>query len=294
MNSHLLITAKYLDQCLESSTFGATSCNSLANVKEGDCAFIFSSKESKLVGPIRITSEQFRGDDLTFGVNKLGRPNFPNRIWFSSNESFEIAFVDLIISEVVIARKLFLATVALNKQVHVFPLLEEESDYLRMKLMNFGTPLLSEPNPPLPGLSVLQYGIEQGYNSEAWFEAIILNQHPQMLAEEFLGSNIDFKIFNQMVIGLQNQLDILLVADNQALIVEIKKCNNRDNPYHQLLKYKSLLFNEMRFQELEQVQCLALLEAGNSFLEENPPVGVTTMSFQHNNGLIDFEAHNRT
>lgn len=60
MKSHLLITAKYLNECLEKSTFGATSCNSLANVSDGDYAYLFSSKEARLVGPLKIISEQFR------------------------------------------------------------------------------------------------------------------------------------------------------------------------------------------------------------------------------------------
>lgn len=224
-----------------------------------------------------------------FGVNKNKRPNYPNRILFSTKESFIVDFLDLFLQEDSIDRKLFLATIALNKQVHAFPIFKEECDYLRMNLHKYGKTILTKPASLEQALSVFEHGIEQGYSTEAWFETIVLHRYAQMFADEFLGPIGDARVFNQVVVGLQNQIDILLLANNQALIIEIKKSNNTDNPYSQLKKYKALLVNDSRFPKFHQVHCLALLEAGNPFLEETPPSCIMVKSFYHKNGFLEFE-----
>ncbi|MEA1994494.1 MAG: hypothetical protein U9N35_08930, partial [Euryarchaeota archaeon] len=65
MKSHVFITTKYLDKCLEKGLFGVTAqqLNYLANVDVGDFVFLLETGSGKLVGPLKIIQSLFYNVD---------------------------------------------------------------------------------------------------------------------------------------------------------------------------------------------------------------------------------------
>jgi len=76
------------------------------------------------------------------------------------------------------------------------------------------------------------------------------------------------KLFNQFVLGIQRQIDILSVGDNTIAVIELKKKDNLRNPYEQLREYKDYALSDYRVKEFgkKEIKLIAILEEGNKYL----------------------------
>jgi hypothetical protein len=275
---HVFFTAQYSNECFEYGRFGATSVNSLVDVKENDTAFLYDGIRSKLYGPLSIiSSEQFYESTSIYGTNKRGSVNYPNRVSFSYDQLKCIDISKLFSlesgphSEGFILNRTILSFLIANKQVHSTPLTTEEGEYLSEKLKKYGSEMNCSP---------VSYFNEK--NNETVLENIIANKKkPSESTFEMLlmmnkhkaifGDISTALVFNQFILGIQRQLDILVISDTEIKIIEIKKRDNITNPYSQIEEYFEFINSDYRLLSKlnpgKKITGIILLEEGNKFLD---------------------------
>lgn len=275
MNYHIFFTTKYTDSCLQNCCFGATSVNSLANVNNRDIAFIFDGLRWKVYGPLRITSDQqYYDNSPIYGKNEKGIVNYPNRVSFDVSEVRELTLNSLFAQEVdhtcesYWLNRTILSTIIANKQVHSTPLTSIEGKYLEKKILSLGVKLEYANQPANERQSVVNYIISnRKQKSESVFELLLLKNRHNNFIYELDRSNS--KLFNQFILGVQRQIDILSIQDNTITIIEIKKKENKSNPYEQLMEYRDYALSDYRLLGISKnknVKLIAILEEGNQYL----------------------------
>ena len=279
MKYHVFFTAQYTEPCLDNGRFGATSVNSLVNVKKGDTAFLFDGLKWKIFGPLKILSdEQFYETDDIYGRNGRDIVNYPNRVAFDNNglKSLEInklfAFEAISNNENYLINRTLLSVIIANKQVHSTPLTTKEGQYLENIIGHIGNEIniTSDILPFADKETVLNNVIfNRKPKSEAIFEMLLMLGKPEQIDLK----NQETVIFNQFILGLQRQIDILTIAEQKIKIIEIKKRDNQTNPFTQIIEYLDYVNSDFRLQKdnYQQRECTAivLLEEGNRYLDIN-------------------------
>jgi len=275
MNYHVFFTTKYTDSCLEYGLFGATSVNSLGNVKNGDIAFVFDGLRWKIYGPLNITSDtQYYDNYPIYGENKRGIIRYPYRVSFDVSNAHELLLNKLFAvernytSESYLLNRTIISIMLANKQVHSTPLTSMEGEYLKDILIRLGNSYTCKncQDYEISGKSVIDYIISQRKpKTEAIFELLLLENRHNCLISELDKSRS--KLYNQFILGIQRQVDILSIGDNIALI-ELKKKDNNSNPYEQLREYKDYALSDYRLKifRKRQIKLIAILEVGNKYL----------------------------
>lgn len=279
MKYHVFFTAKYTEPCLENGRFGATSVNSLVDVKKEDRAFLFDGSKWIIFGPLRIISEnQFYESNDIYGRKANNAVNFPNRIAFDNKEIRAIDLNKLFALETeyksdnFLLNRTLLAIIIANKQVHSTPLTNKEGKYLENIILENGVDIQTH-NDSLPfnyNASVLDNVIRKRKpKSEAIFEMLLMTIKPSPIFE----ANQKALIYNQFILGIQRQIDILSITETEIKIIEIKKRSNRTNPYSQVKEYLDYVNSDYRLLTdnglTRQLRAIVLLEEGNIFLDKN-------------------------
>ena len=275
---HVFFTAIHVNSCIENGRFGATSINSLADVFKDDEAFIYDGKESLFYGPFRILSvEQFLEQDPIYGIDKRNLPRYTKRVAIDVSEAKFVDYKTVYAYEndfqnpSYLFNRTLLSTVIENKQVHSMPLTSFEGEYLKNILLNLGESV-NVINAPMPyhHLKTIRANISNLTRSEALFETILMNNKPFPISNQIIESG-DEIIYNQFVLGIQRQIDILNINSKSIKIIELKKKENLDNPFNQILEYHQYLLTDYRVHHYDvpqkEIYLIVMLEKGNKFLE---------------------------
>lgn len=279
MKYHVFFTAQYTEPCLEYGRFGATSVNSLVNVTKGDVAFLFDGLKWKLFGPLKIKSDnQFYETDVIYGRNGRNIVNYPNRVAFENQGLKSLELNKLFALETVpwtenyLVNRTLLSVIIANKQVHSTPLTNKEGKYLENVLRQNGVDLTinTEILTFIDRETVLDNVINNRKpKSEAIFEMLLMLRKPSPIHE----ANQESLIYNQFILGLQRQSDILTITEQEIKILEIKKRDNQTNPFTQVIEYLDYVNSDFRLQTenylKRQCRAIVLLEEGNRFLNRN-------------------------
>ena len=279
MKYHVFFTAQYTESCLDNGRFGATSVNSLVNVKKGDVAFLFDGLKWKLFGPLKILSDnQFYETYDIYGRNRRGVVNYPNRVAFENKDlkCLELnklfAFESNPNTENYLINRTLLSVMIANKQVHSSPLTNNEGQYLENLFEQIGAEIniTSDVLNFMDKETVLNNVIRNRKpKSEAIFEMLFMIRKPSPLYE----INQEALIFNQFILGLQRQIDIISITDQEIKIIEIKKRDNQTNPFTQVIEYMDYVNCDFRLQTdnypERHCKAIVLLEEGNRYLDTN-------------------------
>jgi len=279
MKYHVFFTAKYSTQCLDNGRFGATSVNSLVDVSKGDTAFLFDGSKWKIFGPLKILSEkQFYETDKIFGSNKRGVVNYPNRIAFDTQDMNELDLNILFsieknyYSPSYLLNRTLLSVITANKQVHSTPLTIIEGKYLESQLLERGVKI--ETNGGFLSYNKKEFVInnvirKRKPKSEAVLEMLLMTYKPSPT----LFNEDHTLVFNQFILGIQRQIDILAISKKEIIIFEIKKRDNLSNPYIQVKEYLDYLVSDYRLEPYHHKEkdhkAIVLLEVGNRYLNNN-------------------------
>jgi hypothetical protein len=279
MKYHVFFTAQYIDPCLRNGRFGATSVNSLVNVKNGDIAFLFDGLKRKLFGPLKIISDnQFYENEAIYGRNGRNVVNYPNRVAFDNQglKSLELnklfTFETESRTENYLVNRTILSVIIANKQVHSTPLTDKEGKYLESLIGQIGNDIIINADilTFIDRETVLHKVINNRKpKSEAIFEMLLMLRNPSPIHV----ANQESVIYNQFILGLQRQIDILTITENEIKVIEIKKRDNQTNPYTQVIEYLDYVNSDFRLQtdnyRERQSRAIVLLEEGNRFLDRN-------------------------
>lgn len=286
MKYHIFFTAQYTEPCLTNGRFGATSVNSLVDVKKDDVAFLFDGLKWKIFGPLNVLSEnQFYEINDIYGSNKRNVINYPNRVAFDIQGIKEIALNKLFsleaspASENYLLNRTLLSVIIANKQVHSTPLTNDEGNYLNKMVLSHGAPYPIRSN-------ILKFDTNETVldnvirnrktKSESIFEMLLMTNKPSEICE--IGQNA--LLYNQFILGIQRQIDIFSISDVGIKIIEIKKRDNKTNPYTQVIEYLDYVCSDFRlnFYKKRQNMAIVLLEEGNKYLDKNQIPAIENLS----------------
>lgn len=240
MPSHVFVTAKYLDRCVDTGLFGVTvqQVNYLATVSPGDTAFLLETGTGRIAGPLSIDSPLFfsqtpiwepHGDKFTYRVRLAGPEVWQadvSALWnvllrrrvseFFSFTTFQRSSVGLIGDEGAVLADALKRTASRSLTLGVASIDEHPVDLLQKDTHVF--------------------------TSEARLEASLLLAKAEFLAfledEGHLSRNDTLAVLNQVTLpGLNYNVDILLLSENSALVIELKKDAVDEDASTQLKRY---------------------------------------------------------
>ncbi|MBN1364733.1 MAG: hypothetical protein JW976_08015 [Syntrophaceae bacterium] len=241
MASHVFITAKYLDRCIETSLFGVTvqQVNYLAAISPGDTAFLLETGTGRIAGPFFIRAPLFFSQ---------------TPVWERSDDKFTYR-LRLTGSEVWQADVSALWNVLLRRRVADFfgfttfqrssvgligdegRALTDEIKRTAVRNLNLGSLSIDEQQ-----IDLLQRDTKI-FASEARLEASLLLAKDKLLEllkdENLLPRNVSLTILNQVTLpGLNYNIDILLLSETLVVVIELKKDKIDENAISQLKRYK--------------------------------------------------------
>ncbi len=241
MRSHVFITTKYLEGCLENGLFGVTQVqlNYLANVQLNDTVFLLETGSGRLVGPFSIVQPLFFA---SAPIWEQTNDHFVNRVKFSSDEVWESDIGSL-------------WKVLLNRSVNNFytfttfqrsnvTLLPGEGHRLAEAIAADGQrvyPLL-ESNIAMEEINLLRNDRVR-FSSEARLETtLLINQSylkKILISEGLLSSSSDPYIINQITLpGTNYNADIVLFAEDKTIIIKLKKDSIDNNTNKKIIRYR--------------------------------------------------------
>ena len=226
MPSHVFVTAKYLDRCVETGLFGVTvqQINYLATASPGDTAFLLETRTGRIAGPLSIDGPLFfsqtpiwepNGDKFTYRLRLTGR-----EIWQADVSALWNVLLRRRVSE------FFSFTTFQRSSVGLIgdegTALAEGLRKTAIRRLNLGAASIDE-----RPVDLLQKDTRV-FTSEARLEASLLLARAEFLAflkdEGHLSPNDSPALLNQVTLpGLNYNVDILLLCENSALVIEIKK-----------------------------------------------------------------------
>jgi hypothetical protein len=237
--SHVFVTAKYLDRCVETGLFGVTvqQVNYLAAVCPGDTAFLLETGTGRLAGPFSIDAPLFfsqtpvweQSERFTYRIRLAGSEVWQgdvSALWnvllqrrvpeFFSFTTFQRSSVGLIGDEGKVLADALKRTATLRLNTGALAIDERPIDLLQKD--------------------------ETVFTSEARLEASLLLAKVDLLAllegEGYLPRNASPAILNQVTLpGLNYNVDILLLFEHLALVIELKKDQFDENAGIQLKRY---------------------------------------------------------
>jgi hypothetical protein len=239
VSSHVFVTAKYLDRCVETGLFGATvqQVNYLAGVVPGDTAFLLETATGRIAGPFLIDAPLFFSDTPVWAADDT----FTYRLRLTASLVWE---GDVSALWTVLLRRRssewFSFTTFQRSSVG---LLRDEGVALREALKATASRTLT------PGtLRIDQHPIDLlqrdavAFSSEARLEASLLLARSEFLAfltdEGHLPPHATPAILNQVTLpGLNYNVDILLLVDDSAVVVELKRDSVDQRTCSQLKRY---------------------------------------------------------
>lgn len=242
MKSHVFITAKYLEKCLETGLFGvsAPQLNYLANVDVGDSIFLLETGSGRLVGPLQIIQCLFYNNDFIWG----DRDPFAYRVEFASFDGvWEADIISL--WSVLLKRERYNFYTFTTFQRSNNTLLPNEGEKLTQELKKNGKPISpiprSRPNVEHKSVDLIKSDIKK-FSSEARLETALLRRKDKftdiLIKEGLLNKNVDPFIINQITIpGTNYNVDIAIFSGDQVIIVELKKDQINDSTVQQIRKY---------------------------------------------------------
>jgi len=277
---HVFFTTQYTQVCLEQCCFGASVSNSLANIKCGDIAFLFDGLKRKLFGPLEIVSDQQYVDVRPiYGMDKRGNTRYKNRVWFKTGNAKETLIVKIYSTErdpfkpSFLLNRHIISTLIANKQVNATPLTNTEGQYLTEKCIALGKNIRCPcPNIPPNIEPVFPALVFRRPISEAWVEVLILNKKCRGYLIESLNTFTNqASCYNQFVVGFQRQIDLLIDDQDKLALIEIKRANNLQNPYEQIIEYlyyclSSFRLHYSRSSSIKSIVLVALIENGSIYL----------------------------
>jgi hypothetical protein len=237
--SHVFVTAKYLDRCIETGLFGVTvqQVNYLAPVSPGDTAFLLETGTGRIAGPFSIAAPLFfsqtpvweQPDKFTYRLRLAG-----SEVWQADVSALWHVLLRRRVSE------FFSFTTFQRSSVGLIgdegQALAEALKSTATRRLNLGT--LSTDEQPV---DFLQKDVSI-FTSEARLEASLLLARIEFLAlledEGHLPCSASPAVLNQVTLpGLNYNVDILLLFENQALVIELKKNQIDANTGFQLKRY---------------------------------------------------------
>jgi len=223
--SHIFVTAKYLDRCVETGLFGVTvqQVNYLATVSPGDTAFLLETGTGRIAGPLSINAPLFfsqtpvweQPDKFTYRLRLAGP-----EVWQGDVSALWNVLLRRCVSE------FFSFTTFQRSSVG---LIGREGNALAEALKKTATRSVN------PGaLSIDEHPVDllqkdvSIFTSEARLEASLLLAKAEFLAfledEGHLLRDASPAVLNQVTLpGLNYNVDILLLSENTALVIELKK-----------------------------------------------------------------------
>lgn len=277
-NYHVFFTANHIESCIQHGRFGATSVNSLANVKKGDKAFLYDGKKSLFYGPFVVESEnQFYEVEPIYGLNARNLISYPNRIAMRCDNTKVVDYVKVFSyerepqSEHYLMNRILMSTIIENKQVHSTPLTAKEGEYLEKLISQLGEAIENNEVKSFSHLPlVITHVVANGTSiSEAMMELLLMENGFSFIHDDS-GDRVIHK-FNQFVLGYQRQLDILLIGEDFINVIELKKKSNLTDPFTQVREYRDFLESDYRMHtygiDNKKIKLTVILEKGNRFLE---------------------------
>lgn len=276
MKYHVFFTTKYTDECLQNGKFGATSVNSLGTVINGDKAYLFDGLRWEIYGPFEIIStEQFYDNNPIYGKNKRDIVNYPNRVRFTTNEAKVLSLTEFFALEELgntnfTINRVLQSVIIANKQIHSTPLTIQEGKYLDNKMETNGNELniTSIPDENTYNTVINNFIMQKKSRSEALFELLLLKRRYN--ADFFNLSDYDI-VYNQFVLGFQRQVDILAIKEEECLLIEIKKKDNKSDPKPQIEEYIKYIKTDSRLKpfNLTKIKHYSILERGNKYIKRS-------------------------
>lgn len=280
---HVFFTTRYTQVCLEQCCFGASVSNSLANVKCGDTAFLFDGLKRTLFGPLEIvTDQQYVDVRPIYGVDKRGNTRYKNRVWFKTGKAKETLIVKIYSTErdpfksSFLLNRYIISTLIANKQVNATPLTNTEGQYLTEECIALGKNIRC-PCPKIPAdiEPVFSSLVFRRPISEAGVEVLVLNKKCRGYLLEFLNTFTNQASYsNQFILGFQRQIDLLIDDQDKLALIEIKRANNLQNPYEQIIEYlyyclSSFRLHYSRSSSIKSIDLVALIENGSNYLADD-------------------------
>ncbi len=248
--SHILITQKFLDECLQNGIFGVTDkqINYLSNIEQGNTIFLYETSSGRFVGPFTVSKSLFKNISPIWKT-KNGIDPFINRIQFEGKEAYES---DLsVIWKLLFQRnntKMFTFNTFQRSSITLF---NDEYKILIDSLKLSGTTFKEVKRNVILESSNCDYFKHDTkiFSSEARLEAFLIKNKSKLtdIIEEISKSNLsDYELINQLSLpGLNYNIDIILFGD-KIVIIELKKDQIDKNTIQQLEKYKKYWENSSK------------------------------------------------
>jgi len=240
MKSHIFITTKHLDRCLETGLFGVTpgQINHLANVAEGDTIFLLETQSNRIVGPFTITNPLFYNQ---LPIWKESQDSFVYRVKFTSTEIWESDVSSL--WAVLLQRgtqDFYTFTTFQRSNNTLFP---EEGTELTNLLKRQGRLISAKlaSNIMVEKADLIKSDAK-AFSSEARLEAaLLINQEvliEALTAEGILNSGTKPFVINQITLpGINYNVDIAVFDGEQVVVIELKKDKIDDQTIAQVKRY---------------------------------------------------------
>ncbi len=226
MPSHVFLTTKYLDRCVATGLFGVTAqqVNYLATVSPGDTAFLLETGTGRLAGPLSIDGPLFfsqtpvwepNGDKFNYRLRLAGLD-----VWQADVSALWKVLLRRRVSEFFSFTTFQRSSVGLIGDEGVA--LAEALKRTATRSFNLGAASIDE-HP----IDLLQKDARV-FTSEARLEASLLLAKVEFLAfledEGHLSRKDSPTLLNQVTLpGLNYNVDILLLSEHSALVIELKK-----------------------------------------------------------------------
>ncbi len=283
MTSHVFITTKYLDGCLDTGSFGVTAAqlNYLANVKIDDTVFLLETGSGRLVGPFTLTNALFHGSTSIWEKNDP----FVNRVTFRGENAWESDIGSL--WRVLLLRSVTDFYTFTTFQRSNVTLLPQEGQRLAKTIASDGRKI----DPPLrANIRMERIDLmkrDKGkFSSEARLEtALLMNQSELkqvLIGEGLLSSTSSPFIINQITLpGTNYSVDIVLFSGKEVVVIELKKDMVDQSTVDQLLRYG-------KYWELSGRE-VCLVSIGHRIVGSHEKINALSYSIDNRNGDLEIK-----
>lgn len=275
------MTAKFKDQCLTYSTYGATQSNWLANINVGDIIFLsqFNPKSQNLFGPLQVTRSLFHNKNIIYPQQR-----YFYRIQFKPIGTIRIIeetdlYLNGIRSNKIASYFRIINLILQNKHLYCISLTNDEGDAILATFEHFGFNYIDVQESALIN-DLIDINCEYIYrknkldkknyfSSESDLESYIILSLKNEKGEEYKSintllnkyenNNLRFsEIYNQFILGNAYPSDIVVLNKNNINVFELKKDKLTGNVIPQIEKeikkhlYYSLFSERIKSNNIER------------------------------------------